>query len=125
METSSLAFVLFAAFSGLRVFSYLPQIHRVAHDPHGASAISYATWTLWTGANLATALYALANLGDVYLAGVSMVYAVCCATVIVLTMAKRHGASRWTAASQHRSSAPSEPPREPPGDPIAMPTRLG
>jgi hypothetical protein len=110
METSSLAFALFAAFSGLRVFSYLPQIRRVAHDPNGASAISYATWSLWTGANLATALYAFADLGDIYLAGVSMVYAVCCAAVIVLTIAKRHGVARWRAASHLRFSPPSGPP---------------
>jgi energy-converting hydrogenase Eha subunit G len=95
MQTSNLAFALFAGFSGLRIFSYLPQIHKVANDPNGASAISYATWSLWTGANLATALYAFANLGDLLLAGVSMVYAVCCATVIGLTMVKRNaGAER-------------------------------
>ena len=79
------------------------------------------TWSLWTGANLATALYAFADLGDIYLAGVSMVYAVGCATVIVLTMAKRHGAAQWMAASQRRHPAPGEPP----GEPIARPTRLG
>jgi amino acid permease len=91
METASVTFAIFAAFSGLRMFSYLPQIRKVARDPNGASAISYATWSLWTGANLATALYAFANLGDMYLAFVSTVYALCCATVIVLTMVKRHG----------------------------------
>lgn len=89
METSTLTLLLFAAFSGLRIFSYLPQIFRVARDPHGASAISYSTWILWTGANIATALYALTNLGDMYLAFVSAVYAACCVTVIFLTMLKR------------------------------------
>ena len=79
-------------------FSYLPQIYRVAHDPNGASAISYATWSLWTGANLATALYAFANLGDLYLAGVSTVYAACCVAVIGLTVAKRNGWARREAA---------------------------
>jgi hypothetical protein len=89
MQTSSITLLLFTAFSGLRMFSYLPQIRRVARDTNGASAISYSTWALWTGANIATALYALANLGDVYLAFVSAVYAGCCVTVIVLTMLKR------------------------------------
>ena len=64
MEPSSVTFLLFTAFSGLRIFSYLPQIRRVARDTNGASAISYSTWALWTGANIATALYALTNLGD-------------------------------------------------------------
>jgi hypothetical protein len=89
MAITTFTFMLFTASSGLRIFSYIPQIHRVACDPHGASAISYATWSLWTAANLATALYAYANLGDLYLASVSAVYAACCATVIVLTVAKR------------------------------------
>jgi energy-converting hydrogenase Eha subunit G len=92
MTIASITFVLFAAFSALRIFSYLPQIYRVVRDANGASAISYVTWTLWTGANLATALYAAANLGDLYLAGVSLVYAACCATVIGLTIAKRRAA---------------------------------
>ena len=94
METSSVTFLLFTAFSGLRIFSYLPQIRRVARDTNGASAISYSTWALWTGANIATALYALTNLGDMYLAFVSTMYAGCCMTVIALTMLKRRGLER-------------------------------
>jgi hypothetical protein len=91
METSSVTFLLFAAFSGLRIFFYLPQIRRVTRDANGASAISYSTWALWTGTNMATALYALTNLRDMYLAFVSTLYAGCCMTVIVLTMLKRRG----------------------------------
>jgi hypothetical protein len=54
----------FAAFSGLRIFSYIPQILRIANDRNGASAISYPTWVLWTGSNASTAAYATTNLGD-------------------------------------------------------------
>jgi hypothetical protein len=89
MELSHIAFLLFATFSTLRSFSYLPQIHRVAIDNNGASANSYSTWTLWTGANVATAFYAVVNLHDVYLATVSVIYTVCCVVVIVLTIIKR------------------------------------
>jgi hypothetical protein len=78
-------------FSGLRMLAYVPQIMRVARDTNGASAISYTTWILWTGANIATALYAAVNLGDSYMALVSAVYATCCITVIVLTALKRQG----------------------------------
>ncbi|HXE88084.1 MAG TPA: hypothetical protein VN524_14940 [Hyphomicrobiaceae bacterium] len=123
MQTSSLVFALFAGFSGLRIFSYLPQIYRVACDANGASAISYATWSSWVGANLATALYALANLGDVLLAGVSLVYAACCATVIALTIAKRHGLARRLAAQQ-RHSAPRQLPANCP-QLIEMPASIG
>ena len=69
----------------------------IARDANGASAISYATWGLWTGSNLATALYAYANLRDAYLAGVSIVYAACCAAVIALTIAKRRRSAARSA----------------------------
>jgi hypothetical protein len=89
MDFANLTFLLFTAFSGMRVFSYFPQIQKVARDTNGASAISYSTWTMWTGANTATALYATINLGDVYLACVSTLYAGCCLVVIVVTALKR------------------------------------
>src|SRR5262245_1478474 len=79
----------FAAFSGLRTISYVPQIVRIAKDRNGASAISYPTWLLWTGANATTAMYAATNLNDVWLAVVSSIYALCCLVVIVLTACKR------------------------------------
>jgi hypothetical protein len=89
MEISSVALLLFTVLSALRIFAYVPQIRRVARDTNGASAISYSTWSLWTGANISTALYALTNLGDLYLAFVSTLYAGCCVTVILLTIHKR------------------------------------
>jgi hypothetical protein len=89
MDLSYITFLLFAAFSSLRMFSYLPQIYSVATDKNGASAISYSTWALWIGANATTALYAIYNLKDVYLASVSVVYAACCLSVIILTIVKR------------------------------------
>jgi hypothetical protein len=54
MTLADVTFYLFSLFNGLRVFSYLPQIYRVAHDEHGATAISYWTWGLWTAANAST-----------------------------------------------------------------------
>ena len=89
MDTASLTLLLFTAFSGIRVFSYVPQIRKVARDLNGASAISYTTWTMWTGANASTALYAAVNLGDVYLSVVSSLYSACCVIVIGITISKR------------------------------------
>jgi hypothetical protein len=89
MLISDATWLAFAAFSGLRTISYVPQIVRIARDPNGASAISYPTWLLWTAANTATALYAATNLNDVWLAYVSSIYALCCMVVIVLTTFKR------------------------------------
>jgi len=79
----------FAAFSGLRTISYVPQIVRIAKDCNGASAISYPTWLLWTGAHASTGVYAAINLNDVWLAVGSSIYALCCMAVISLTAFKR------------------------------------
>jgi hypothetical protein len=114
LDFSNLTFLLFTAFSSMRVFSYLPQIRKVARDTNGASAISYSTWVMWTGANTATALYAAINLGDTYLACVSALYAGCCLVVIVVTMLKRRvlgscsGTKRGLARSRpaHNSGLP-------------------
>ena len=89
MTHVDLAYCLFVGFNALRIFSYLPQIRRVARDANGASAISYTTWALWTAANASTGLYASTNLGDPMLATFSLLYAACCATVIALTAVKR------------------------------------
>ena len=89
MTLSEASLWAFTAFSGLRLVSYLPQIYRVARDLNGASAISYATWALWTGCHVSTGLYAAINLGDSLLAAASVLYALCCLAVIVITAAKR------------------------------------
>jgi hypothetical protein len=88
---AEMAWFGFVAFSGLRMFSYIPQIWRIAADKTGAAAISYTTWGLWTGANASTAVYAATSLHDVWLAFVSGVYAICCVAVIVLTALKQSG----------------------------------
>jgi DMSO reductase anchor subunit len=93
MTLSEASLLAFTAFSGLRLVSYLPQIYKVARDRNGASTISYATWTLWTGCNLSTGLYAVVNLSDLLLAAASVLYALCCLAVIALTAAKRRRAS--------------------------------
>ena len=94
MLVSEATWLAFAAFSGLRTISYVPQMVRIAKDRNGASAISYPTWLLWTGANATTAMYAATNLNDVWLTFVSSIYALCCVVVIALTAFKRFGHQR-------------------------------
>ena len=89
MLATEATWLAFAAFSGLRTISYVPQIARIAKDRNGASAISYPTWLLWTGAHASTGLYAVTNLNDIWLAVGSAVYALCCVVVIALTAFKR------------------------------------
>jgi hypothetical protein len=89
MALAETSFYLFSIFNALRIVSYVPQIFSVARDSNGASAISYATWALWTASNASTALYAAVNLGDRPLAMINMMNAACCMVVIVLTIYKR------------------------------------
>lgn len=89
MPIEQVSLALFSFFSVIRLGSYLPQIVRIARDLHGAQAIACSTWTMWLLANASTALYAKVNAGDDHLAIVHTLNAVCCATVIGLTVAKR------------------------------------
>jgi hypothetical protein len=92
MTIADVTYGLFATFNAIRIVSYLPQILRVARDANGASAISYATWSLWTAANATTGFYAFVNLHDGTLALLNLLNAACCLAVIALTAAKRRRA---------------------------------
>ena len=107
MELSSLTLLLFTAFSSVRVISYVPQIRKVVQDTNGASAISYSTWIMWTGAHTATGLYAAINLADTYLACMSALYAGCCMIVIGVTILKR----RISARARAQESVVAQSPR--------------
>ena len=99
MELAQLTMLAFTGFSSLRVVSYVPQIAKIAADTNGATAISYATWSLWTAANIATACYAAVNLEDMYLSTVSGMYSACCLVVIGLTVVKRRAAASRQACA--------------------------
>lgn len=94
MYLPEITLALFSLFNVLRLGSYVPQIARVASDTEGAKAISYSTWCVWVGANSSTAAYALINITDWSLFAVSTVNALGCATVVALTMWKRHQIAR-------------------------------
>jgi hypothetical protein len=113
---------LFTLFNTLRVFSYIPQIYRVAQDTHGAQAISYVTWGLWVGANGSTALYAWVNLYDLPLALLNGANALCCGLVIGLTCWKRYTFERQRRAARLSSEAASHgPDLSPPSRSYAAP----
>jgi hypothetical protein len=102
----------FTAFSGLRLVSYLPQIHKIVRDANGASAISYSTWVLWTGCHVSTGLYAGINLGDRVLATTSALYVVCCLAVIAITAIKRYRFGRCRENPAGRVPARKPPLRD-------------
>ncbi len=94
MTIADLTIVLFSIFNALRIFSYLPQIYRVATDDGGARAISYSTWGTWIGANATTSAYAIVHLGDLPLCLISASNTAGCIAVVGLTAFKR---SQWAA----------------------------
>jgi hypothetical protein len=108
MLVAEATWLAFAAFSGLRTIAYVPQIVRIAKDCNGASAISYPTWLLWTGAHASTGLYAGMNLNDVWLAAGSSIYALCCIVVVALTAIKRlaHRRTKTVSSRVDESSHP-------------------
>jgi hypothetical protein len=89
MDTPEVTLIVFYLFSALRIGAYLPRIIRVANDTEGAKAISYTTWSVWIGANGSTAAYAVVIAPSMTLVLVSLVKALGCACVVILTMWKR------------------------------------
>jgi hypothetical protein len=89
MMISDVAYDLFTVFNALRLVCYLQQIYKIARDTTGARAISYPTWILWTTANSSTAIYALTHPGDITLAWIYGLNALCCTIVIALTAFKQ------------------------------------
>lgn len=108
MEITSITLYVFTVLSAARIFSYIPQICKIASDPNGATAISYSTWSLWTAANISTALYAAVNLQDVYLGSISLIYASCCITVIGLTIYKQRAARTTLCAAPISITLPTQ-----------------
>jgi hypothetical protein len=103
MNANELIALAFALTNALRLVSYAPQIWRVARDRGGAQAISCLTWNLWIAANATTALYAWTQLHDLLLAIVNAANATCCASVVLITLAKRSAHARAaTAPTPHR-----------------------
>jgi hypothetical protein len=101
MTISDVTLTLFSLFNGLRIFSYLPQIYRVATDEGGAKAIAYSTWSIWIGANATTSAYALIHLGDLPLCMINASNTAGCLAVVILTAFKRSQSSTAQVLSDH------------------------
>lgn len=86
MTTTDLSLIAFATCNVLRIAAYLPQMFKLARHPGAAASFSYATWALFTAANLSTAVYAGVVLGDEVLGAVHAFSALCCCTLIALAI---------------------------------------
>lgn len=99
MALPDITLLLFNIFGVLRFGSYIPQISRVMTANDGAKAISYSTWLMWIGSNVATAAYALVNLSDWTLFAVSTANTSGCVAVVLITAWKRYQLARLSLAS--------------------------
>ncbi len=89
MALEDITLALFTACNGLRVLAYIPQMRKAATDPHGASAISRTTWSLFLIAHLSTVVYAIVNRADWMLAVCFIANSACCVAILVLAHRNR------------------------------------
>lgn len=94
---------LFAACNFIRVFAYIPQIHKAATDMNGASAISCTTWALFLVAHLSTVAYALVNRSDWWLAICFTINALCCFAILAIAYWKGRCHARTLALRRRES----------------------
>jgi len=100
------ALIVFTACNTARVFAYLPQIVRISRDSQGATAISYATWTLFGVSHLSTVAYAILVVDDWRMAAVFAANALCCVAIVSLTAWKRAVFERCRAPSDAAEPCP-------------------
>lgn len=89
MTNLDYALFAFTLFNSIRVFAYFPQMASIVRDKHGATAISYTTWTLFAASHMSTAAYGLFSIGDWKMGAVFAINTACCFVIIVLTYHKR------------------------------------
>jgi hypothetical protein len=97
MMLEDLTLALFAGSNFIRLLAYVPQIRKAAIDEHGASAISYTTWSLFLMANLSTVAYGVVNRGDWKLAACFTANALCCSVILAVAYLKRRAHARLPA----------------------------
>jgi hypothetical protein len=89
LSIADYSLTIFVALNVARAIAYWPQIVSIHRDPGSASAVSLWTWIVFTTANVATVIHALAGLEDLVVAAVFGVNAIGCATIVILITYKR------------------------------------
>ena len=89
MSLADYSLTVFVALNVARALAYWPQIVSIYRDPGRAAAVSVWTWIVFTAANVATVIYALAALGNLIVAAVFGVNAIGCAAIVMFTAYKR------------------------------------
>jgi hypothetical protein len=98
---------MYVVTNSLRVFFYAPQICAVFKAEDGAQAVSIATWSFWTFANLTGALYGWFVLHDGAFGAVSAANLACTAAVTLIAARKRRGLVRPARMIPARAALPA------------------
>src|SRR5215470_9056830 len=80
---------LYVVTNSLRVFFYAPQIRAVLKSEDGAQALSIATWSFWTFANLTATLYGWFVIHDGAFCAIFAGNLACTAAVTLIAARKR------------------------------------
>src|SRR5215510_409108 len=81
--------LLYVVTNSLRVFFYAPQIRAVLRSEDGAQALSLATWSFWTFANLTATLYGWFVIRDSAFCAIFAGNLACTAAVTLIAAKKR------------------------------------
>lgn len=107
MLLEDMTMAAFAACNSLRIFAYLPQMHKAAKNANGAAAISFTTWGLFLAANVSTAAYAAVNQSDWWMAGCFTLNACCCLIILIIAASNAWRADAPTLGRLGRIRDPS------------------
>lgn len=86
MTAADVSLLAFAVCNVLRIAAYVPQMFMLARNHGAAASFSYASWGLFTAANLSTTVYAGVVLRDEVLSAVHAFSTLCCGALIVLAL---------------------------------------
>lgn len=88
MHGETIIITAFAVTNVFRLFAYLPQITLLLREKD-TSAVSSATWSLFSVSNGVTAIYAASVAADVAMSLIFFANTICCAAIVVLVHRKR------------------------------------
>ena len=103
MTSIDIALLLFNFFNAIRFVAYFSQMAAIVRDTGNAAAISYWTWSLFAASHLSTVFYAVVAIQDAKMAALFGLNAICCISILFLTVIKRHEYRR-RAESADRSA---------------------
>src|SRR5262252_2813882 len=95
--------------NSVRVLFYAPQIRAVLKCEDGAKALSIATWSFWTFANLTATLYGGFVIHDGAFCAIFAGNLACTAAVTLIAARKRHLAGRPALARAANRAVPTRP----------------